>query len=349
MSHQHIAYNIIHQEFISKNTTFFIGNGNRDFGLKVASHFNNTVISNCIIERFANGEIKIPKIQENIRKRDCIIIQSVSATAQYNLNDLLMELFVLIDAIRRGSATSIRVILPIFPYQRQDRKDYSRAPISSKMVASFLETQGVDRVITFDLHAGQIQGFFDKTRLDNIYTEPYFIHYIKTEILSQISKDDLIIVSPDEGGVKTATRIAKKLDCAAAILYKERLQAGVVDKMILMGNVQGKVCFIMDDIIDTAGTACKAAQVLHDNGAEQIYMGACHGILSDPAITRINNSPFKKVIVSNTVEIVNRFNENQNETENILEKIEIIDVSKICAAAIERSLIGQSLSELMVL
>ena len=162
---EQLSYNIIHQEFISKNTTFFIGNGNREFGLKVASYFNNSVISKCIVERFASGEIKIPKIQENIRKRDCIIIQSVSATKKYNINDLLMELFVLIDAIHRGSANSIRVILPIFPYQRQDRKDYSRAPISSKMVASFLETQGVDRVITFDLHAGQIQGFFDKRDL----------------------------------------------------------------------------------------------------------------------------------------------------------------------------------------
>lgn len=340
-----LEYNIVEQDFISKNTTFFIGNGNREFGLKVASYFNNdAIISNCTIERFANGEIKIPKIQENIRKRDCIIIQSVSATAQYNLNDLLMELFVLIDAIHRGSATSIRVILPIFPYQRQDRKDYSRAPISAKMIASFLETQGVDRVITFDLHAGQIQGFFNKTRLDNIYTEPYFIHYINKEILSHFDKEELIIVSPDEGGVKTATRVAEKLNCGAAILYKERLQAGIVNKMILMGNVKNKVCFIMDDMIDTAGTACKAAQVLHDNGAKLVYMGACHGILSGPAVERINVSPFTKVVVSNTVEIIGRFADKA-----MLDKIEILDVSKICAAAVERSLIGTSLSELMLL
>ena len=338
-----LEYNIIHQDFISRNTIFFIGNGNRDFGLKVASYFNNSTISSCVVERFANGEVKIPKIKENIRKRDVIIIQSVSATSQYNLNDLMMELFVLIDAIKRGSATSIRVILPIFPYQRQDRKDYSRAPISSKMIASFLETQGVNRVITFDLHAGQIQGFFDKTRLDNIYTEPYFIHYIKNEILNNINVNDLVIVSPDEGGVKTATRIAEKLKCSAAILYKERSSPGVVSQMILMGNVKDKVCFIMDDMVDTAGTACKASQVLHNNGAKEIYMGACHGILSDPAVDRISKSYFKKVIVSNTVEIISRF-ENKD-----ISKIEIIDVSKICAAAIERSLLGQSLSELMVL
>ena len=339
-----IEYNIIHQEFISKNTTFFIGNGNRDFGLKVASYFNNSVISKCVVERFASGEIKIPKIQENIRKRDCVIIQSVSATAQYNLNDLLMELFVLIDAIQRGSATSIRVILPIFPYQRQDRKDYSRAPISSKMVASFLETQGVDRVITFDLHAGQIQGFFNRTRLDNIYTEPYFIHYIKNEILNNITTDQLVIVSPDEGGVKTATRVAKKLNCSASILYKERSQPGVVNKMVLMGDVKDKYCFIIDDMIDTAGTACKACDILLEHGANKVFIGACHGILSDPAVERISNSNFEKVIVSNTVEIENRFTD-----KSLLSKIEILDVSKICAAAIERSLIGQSLSELMVL
>ena len=338
-----LEYNILHQEFISKNTLFFIGNGNREFGLKVASYFNNTQISKSIIERFANGEIKIPKIQENIRNRECIIIQSVSATPQYNLNDLMMELFVLIDAIQRGSATSIRVILPIFPYQRQDRKDYSRAPISSKMIASFLEIQGVDRVITFDLHAGQIQGFFDKTRLDNIYSEPYFIHYIKTEILSKISPDNLVIVSPDEGGVKTATRVADKLNCAAAILYKERAAPGCINKMILMGNVKNKVCFMIDDMIDTAGTACKACEVLKENGASEIYMGACHGVLSEPALERIQNSSFSKVVVSNTVEILSRFKGKDTS------KLEIIDVSKLCAAAIERSIIGQSLSEIMML
>ena len=338
-----LDYNIIHQEFISKNTLFFIGNGNRDFGLKVASYFNNTQISNCVIERFANGEIKIPKIQENIRKRDCIVIQSVSASSQYNLNDLMMELFVLVDAIKRGSATSIRVILPIFPYQRQDRKDYSRAPISSKMIASFLETQGIDRVITFDLHAGQIQGFFDTTRLDNIYTEPYFIHYINNEILSKINPDNLVIVSPDEGGVKTATRVSEKLKCSAAILYKERLSAGSVNRMILMGDVKDKICFMIDDIIDTAGTACKACEVLKENGAKQIYMGACHGVLSNPALERINASNFEKIIVTNTVEVLERF-EGKNTS-----KLEIIDVSKICATAIERSIIGQSLSEIMVL
>ncbi len=338
-----LDYNIIHQEFISKNTLFFVGNGNREFGLKVASYFNNTQLSNCIVERFANGEIKIPKIQENIRKRDCIVIQSVSATSQFNLNDLMMELFVLIDAIKRGSATSIRVILPIFPYQRQDRKDYSRAPISSKMIASFLETQGIDRVITFDLHAGQIQGFFDNTRLDNIYTEPYFIHYINTELLSKINPEDLVIVSPDEGGVKTATRVAEKLKCSAAILYKERVSAGSVNRMILMGDVKDKICFMIDDMIDTAGTACKACEVLKDNGATSIYMVACHGVLSNPALQRINDSSFEKVIVTNTVDIMGRF-EGENTS-----KLEVIDISKICAAAIERSIVGQSLSEIMVL
>jgi len=338
-----LDYNIIHQEFISKNTLFFVGNGNREFGLKVASYFKNTQLSTCIVERFANGEIKIPKIQENIRKRDCIVIQSVSATSQYNLNDLMMELFVLIDAVKRGSATSIRVILPIFPYQRQDRKDYSRAPISSKMIASFLETQGIDRVITFDLHAGQIQGFFDKTMLDNIYTEPYFINYITNKILSKINPEDLVIVSPDEGGVKTATRVAEKLKCAAAILYKERVSAGSVNRMILMGDVKDKVCFMMDDMIDTAGTACKACEVLKENGAKEIYIGACHGVLSNPALQRINDSSFEKVIVTNTVDVLGRF-EGQNTS-----KLEVIDVSKICAAAIERSIVGQSLSEIMVL
>jgi len=330
-------YKIIPTSLYTHNTIIFMGNGNLDFAKRVASYFPKCV-SDCKISRFSNGEVRIPHIKENVRMKNCVVIQTIDISTQGSVNDLLMELFILVDALKRGSANTITVVLPIFPYQRQDRKDYSRAPISSKVVAQFLEIQGVSRVICFDLHAGQIQGFFDKVPLDNLFSEPYFIKYIK----NHFSKDEiinLVVISPDEGGTKRATRVAEKLGCAAAIMYKERKKANEVATMVLMGNVKDKVCFIIDDIIDTAGTACKACDVLIQNGATKVYMGACHGILSGPAIDRINNSKFTKVIVSNTVEIEERFGVN--------DKITILDVSEMCASAIDRSITGKSLSELM--
>ena len=331
-----LKFNIVPHTYSSKKTIIFLGNGNRNFGEKVASYFPGC-LSDCVLEKFSDGEIKIPKIKENIRKKNCILIQSISVSTKGTINDLLMELLILIDACKRGSAKSITVILPIYPYQRQDRKSYSRAPISAKVIANTLESQGVDRVICFDLHAEQIQGFFDKVPLDNLYTEPYFIHYIKNHM--DICTDNLVIVSPDEGGVKRATRVAEKIGCAVAIMYKERNGANSIGTMVLMGEVKNKHCFIIDDMIDTAGTACKASKILKDNGAENIFMGVCHGVLSGPAVDRITQSDFTKVIVTNTVEVEERFGEQ--------EKIDIIDVSEMCAASIDRSLTGSSLSELM--
>lgn len=337
-----IRYQIVSNTFNHDNALLFVGNGNLDFGSRVASCFQPCNLSSCKIDKFANGEIKIPKIKENIRKRDCIVIQSICNNYETGtVNDLLMELFVLIDAIRRGSAASITVVLPMFPYQRQDRKDCSRAPISAGLVASFLETQGVSRVICFDLHAEQIQGFFQKIPLDNLYTEPYFISYIQ-EKFSGENLENLVIVSPDEGGVKRATRISKKLNKPAAIMYKERNNPGEIRKMILMGNVKDKICFMVDDMIDTAGTACNAAQILKDNGAKEVYMGVCHGVLSKNAVERISKSAFTKVIVTNTLPIYERFTKHECQ-----DKIDVLDVSNLCANAIDRSLTGQSLSELM--
>lgn len=337
-----IQYQIVSNTFNHANALLFVGNGNIDFGCRVASCFQPSNLSKCRIDRFANGEIKIPKIKENIRKRDCIVIQSICDNIEFgSVNDLLMELFVLIDAIRRGSAASITVVLPMFPYQRQDRKDCSRAPISAGLIASFLENLGVSRVICFDLHAEQIQGFFQKIPLDNLFTEPYFISYIE-EKFNKEDFENLVIVSPDEGGVKRATRISKKLNKPAAIMYKERNNPGEIRKMILMGDVSNKICFMVDDMIDTAGTACHAAQVLKDNGAKEVYMGVCHGVLSKSAVDRISKSVFTKVIVTNTLPINERFTKEQSKN-----KLDVLDVSNLCANAIDRSLTGQSLSELM--
>ena len=330
-----LSYNLIPYNYAISDTLIFIGNGNRDFGLKVSKYFPGC-LSKCIIEKFSDGEIKIPPIEENVRQKNCIIIQTISTSSKGSVNDLLMELFILNDALRRASAATITVVLPIFPYQRQDRKSYSRSPISSRMITSFLETQGISRVIAFDLHASQIQGFFDKVPFDNLYSEPYFIEYIK----KNINVNQLVLVSPDEGGVKRASRIAKELNCKLAIIYKERNIENQIDKMVLMGEIKDQVCFIIDDMIDTGGTACKAAKLLSDNNAKEIYFGACHGVLSGKAIENINNSNFNKIIVSNTIEIEERFGNN--------DKIEVLDVSEMCACAIYKSLKGESISTMMI-
>ncbi|VVU94442.1 N-terminal domain of ribose phosphate pyrophosphokinase [seawater metagenome] len=329
-----LSYNLISHSYSINDMVIFVGNGNRDFGLKVAKYFPGC-LSNCIINRFSDGEIRIPPIQENIRKKDCILIQSVSCSTQGSVNDILMEMFVLIDALRRASASSITVVLPIFPYQRQDRKSYSRSPISSRMIATFLETQGVSRVIAFDLHASQIQGFFDRVPFDNLYCEPYFIEYIKRNL----DLENLIIISPDEGGVKRASRVAKELNCKIGLIHKERDTENQIDTMVLMGDVNNACCFIIDDMIDTGGTACKAANLLKSQGATQIYFGACHGVLSGKAIDNINSSYFEKVIISNTIEIEERFGDNS--------KIDVLDVSEMCASAIYKSLKGESVSTMI--
>lgn len=370
---KHIYYDIYKHTNKSeklKDTTFIIGNGNIEFGMNVAKTFQKTY--NCKVSTtkpsyFASGEVKISPIAENIRQKDIIIIQSIVDTpntnsqtkdilSKYSVNDLLMELFVLIDAVKRGSAKNITVVLPMYPYQRQDRKDNSRTPISARVITTILESLGVSRVICFDLHADQIQGFFGSTPLDNLFTEPYFIKYITTNFKDEL--DNTVIVSPDEGGLKRAVRISKKIGLGTAFMYKERKVANQVDKMIIMGDVKEKTCIIVDDIIDTAGTACKAADILYENGAKRVIMCACHGIFSKDALIKIYNSKFDKVCISNTVCSYNKLenyikniliNDDNDKIQNLISKIDIIDVSVLASLAIERCLLGYSLSELIEL
>lgn len=339
------------------DTIFLIGNGNKEFSLSVAQCFKNVYyscdISKCVPTMFANSEIQISSITENIRQRNVVIIQSMIDTVVYtnegerlySVNDLFMELCILIDTVKRGSAKSVTVVMPIFPYQRQDRKDSSRRPISARMITTILESLNISRVIVFDLHAAQIQGFFGSTPLDNLFSEPFFIKYIIDTYKDKL--DSIVIVSPDEGGLKRAVRISNKLKCNSAFIYKERNGNGAIENMIILGEVKDKICIIVDDIIDTASTACKAASILKENGANDIIMCACHGILSKNAIKKIEESLFSKVIVSNTVISQLRLNqllEHYQVTDN---KIEIIDVSSMCAVSIERCLNGESLKQLL--
>ena len=319
----------------------FSGTSNLDFSHKVVNRLN-LKLAKAKISRFADGEINIV-IEENVRKEDCYIIQPTGPSMSQSPNDNFMELLILCDALKRGSANSINVVMPYYGYQRQDRKDYSRAPISARVIANCLEAQNINRVIVFDLHAGQIQGFFSSnTPFDNLYVESYFIEYINTKLKEYL--ENIIIISPDEGGMKRAVRIANKLGVGMGTIYKERSEANVIDNMSLMGNVKDKVCIIVDDMIDTAGTATKASILLNENGAKKIFMFACHGIFSGKALENISNSNFDKVIVTNTLD-QSRHKE-KIEKYNIQDRMDIIDVSWMCAEAIKRSNYGESLKEL---
>ena len=312
----------------------FSGTTNPDFAKRVCNHLD-IQLSPIKIDRIKDGEIKII-IEESIRQEDCFIIQPTCRNETNTVNDSIIELLILIDALKRGSAKTVNVVIPYFGYQRQDRKDYSRAPISAAVIARCLESQNINRVIVYDLHAGQISGFFsNRCPLDNLYVEQYFINYVQQFILSDIDKKDLVIVSPDEGAVKTNNRVASKLGCNAATIFKNRNADGVIDTMNLMGDVSGKHVIMVDDIIDTAGTACKAAEVLRKNGAKDIYFMASHGLLSGNALEKINNSAFKKVVITNTVP--------SNSDVIKSELIDIIDVSWICSEAIRRVQEGNSL------
>jgi ribose-phosphate pyrophosphokinase len=315
----------------------FSGSINNDFAENVCNRLGES-LAKIKINNFKDGETKIT-VEESIRQEDCFVIQPTCRSETKNVNDAIVELLIIIDALKRGSAKSVNVVIPYFGYQRQDRKDYSRAPISAKVIASCLESQNINRIIVYDLHAGQISGFFSNNcPLDNLYVEPYFIKYIENEILKGISIDDLMIVSPDEGGVKTNTRVASKLGCDAATIFKNRNKDCVIDTMRLMGDVTGKNVIMIDDILDTGGTACKACELLKKHGAKNVYFMASHGLLSGNALENISNSSFTKVILTNTVP----------HREAVLnhEKIHILDVSWLCSEAIRRVQVGQSLKDL---
>ena len=317
----------------------FSGTTNSDFSALIATHLRVS-LSSLDIDRFADGEIKVT-INECIRQEDCVIIQPTCRNIdnKTSVNDSIMELLIIIDALKRGSAKSVIVIMPYYGYQRQDRKDYGRAPISAAIIATCLESLNISKIIVFDLHAGQISGFFSNNcPLDNLYSEQYFLKYIRQFVLPKYNIEDIIVVSPDEGAIKNNYRIASYLGCDIASIFKSRVKDNEVNVMKLIGSVKDKVVIMVDDIIDTAGTACSAAKLLKEEGAKEIYFFCCHGLFSRNALERIEDSVFTKVIVTNTIP------HSSNVMNNPL--IDIIDVSWLCAEAIKRQLNGISISEL---
>ena len=265
-------------------------NSNRPLAEAVAATLN-LPLTRASVRRFADMEVFV-EIHENIRGEDVFVVQSTS----YPANDNLMELLITVDALRRASARRITAVIPYFGYARQDRKSGSRTPISAKLVANLITEAGVNRVLTMDLHAGQIQGFFD-IPVDNLYAAPLF----NRDIQEHYQGRDLIIVSPDVGGVLRARQIATRLNCDLAIIDKRRDRAGVSEVMNVIGDVEGRHCILLDDLVDSGGTLCNAAAALIANGAVSASVYVTHGVLSGGAIARIASSPIEMMIITDSI------------------------------------------------
>lgn len=275
------------------------GNANRSLALSIARRMSmhrgmNVGLVDARVERFNDQEIFV-EVFENVRGEDMYIIQPTSNPA----NDNLMELLIMVDALKRSSADRITAVIPYFGYARQDRRAKARTPISAKLVANLLTEAGVDRVLTLDLHAAQIQGFFD-IPVDNLYAAPVFALDIEHHFKGRL--DDVMVISPDVGGVARARDLAKRIGCPLAIVDKRREKAGEIAEMTVIGDVSGKTCIIVDDICDTAGTLCKAAEVLVQNGATEVHSYITHGVLSGPAVDRITRSVMKSLVITDSIE-----------------------------------------------
>lgn len=305
------------------------GNSHRDLADLIAVRLAIPVAKVGAFQ-YSNNETAVA-VGESVRDEDVYIIQT--GFGEDKINDFLMELLVIINACRTGGARRITAVIPNFFYARQDKKDKSRAPITAKLIANLLQTAGCNHVITLDLHASQIQGFF-RVPVDNLYAEPSVFRYISENYDSQ----ELTIVSPDAGGAKRVASIADKLDVSFALIHKERQKANEVSKMVLVGDVSNKVCLLIDDMADTCGTLCKAAEVLLDNGAKKVVAMVTHGIFSSNAVERLNNSRLDKIVCTNSVPL--------DETLAACPKLELLDISPTLAEAIRRLHNGESVSYL---
>jgi ribose-phosphate pyrophosphokinase len=266
------------------------GNSNRPLAEAIAAYLK-LPLTKCIVRRFADMEIFV-EILENVRGEDVFVIQSTSAPA----NDHLMELLILIDALRRASARRITAVIPYFGYARQDRKPGPRTPISAKLVANMIDRAGADRVLTLDLHAGQIQGFFD-IPTDNLFAAPVMVQDVK----QKFGGDNLMVVSPDVGGVVRARGVAKRIDAPLAIVDKRRERPGDSEVMNVIGDVSGRVCLLVDDIVDSGGTLVNAAEALLNQGATGVAAYISHGVLSGGAVARITGSPLKELVITDSI------------------------------------------------
>ena len=305
----------------------FAGNSNRHLAEAICKYLN-VPLGNATVKRFADQEIFV-EISENVRGEDVFLVQSTSFPA----NDHLMELLIMIDAMRRSSARRITAVIPYFGYARQDRKPGPRTPISAKLVANLITEAGADRVLTLDLHAGQIQGFFD-IPTDNLYAVPI----LSRDVKEHYNLENVMVVSPDVGGVVRARALAKRLDCQLAIVDKRRERAGESEVMNVIGDVTGKDCLLIDDIVDSGGTLCNAAEALLKNGATSVTAYITHGVLSGGAVARVTSSKLKELVITDTIQPTTAVQSAHN--------IRVISTSSLIGEAINRTSQEESVSSL---
>ncbi len=303
----------------------FAGNSNRPLAEAVAKRLNTT-LGDIEVGKFSDGETSV-HLGETVRGRDLFIIQSTSTP----VNDNLMELLIMIDAAKRASAGRVTAVMPYFGYARQDRKARSRDPITAKLVADLLTSAGADRVLTMDLHAAQIHGFFN-IPVDNLLGGPTLYNYFADKM-----DENYIVVSPDIGSVNRARKVAERLNCPMAIIDKRRPKANVMEVMNIIGNVEGKKCLLVDDMIDTAGTIVQGAQALVDQGAIEIHACCTHAVLSGPAIERLEKSAITELVMLDTVQLP---------PEKMLSKMKILSTAEIFAAAIENVYLDKPMSKI---
>jgi len=306
----------------------FTGNSNRTLAKEIAEVLHIPV-GEATVSNFSDGEIMV-QINENVRGADVFVIQSTCMPVNKNI----MELLLMIDALKRASAGRITAVVPYYGYARQDRKAQPRVPISARLVADLLSATGVGRVLTIDLHAGQIQGFFD-IPVDQLYSSPVLAEYIRKEYAN-----DIVVVSPDAGGVERARAFAKRLNASLAIIDKRREKANVSQVMHVIGDVKGRDAILFDDMIDTAGTITQAASALKDNGAKRVVAACAHAVLSGPALDRINGSILEEVIVTNTIPM-------DDKTEKC-KKLRVLSVAPLLGEAIKRIHEESSISSLFI-
>ena len=304
----------------------FSGNANRPLAEEICRYLR-VPLGAAEVGRFSDGELRV-KISENVRGDDVFIIQPTCPP----VNDHLMELLIMVDAMSRASARRITLVVPYYGYARQDRKAEPRVPITAKLVANLIDAAGADRMLSMDLHAGQIQGFFD-IPVDHLYGMPVFLEHIRKKNLK-----DIVIVSPDAGGVERARAFAKRLDADLAIIDKRRPRANVADVMNVIGDVRGRTAILLDDMVDTAGTLTKDAEALKSFGAKHVFACCSHGVLSGPAMERINQSPIEELMISNSIPLGGK----------ATRKVRVLSIAPILAEAIKRIHEDQSVSQLFV-
>ncbi len=307
----------------------FTGNSNPDLAEKISSYLRIS-LGKATVSAFADGEILV-RIEENVRGMDVFIMQSCCNPVNKNI----MELLILIDALKRASSRRITAVIPYYGYARQDRKDQPRVPITAKLVADLITAAGADRVLTMDLHAGQIQGFFN-IPVDHLYSTPIMLEHIN----KKMDLTDLVVVSPDAGGVERARAFAKRLKVGLAIIDKRRDAPGMAKVMNVIGDVTDKDILILDDMIDTAGTICQSAEAVKANGARRILAGCTHAVLSGPALQRLNDAPIDEIIVTDTIPL--------NGRDKVCKKIVLLSVAPLLGEAIKRIHEEASISSLFV-